>query len=106
MGDFVFLREGRYGYLAIDPADGSIAWRVNIDQPLARGVARTPSGFAVVTGNVTLLYLTSDCRIAKRVSLDGRITELRGDGGRELLLLTRSTVMAVAAEDDDSAGPA
>lgn len=100
VGGLLFVREGRDGYRAVDPANGTLRWRVDIAQPLADGVAGTPSGFAMVTRNGTLLHLDPDGGIVRRTSLHRRVAELRGDGGSEVFLLTRGTVLAAAVDDD------
>ncbi|MGC0419476.1 PQQ-binding-like beta-propeller repeat protein [Embleya sp. AB8] len=92
----LFVREGRTAFRAVDPADGSLRWRVDIAQSLAHGVAPTTSGFAVVTGNGTLLDLDPQGHVVRRLSLHRRVAEVRGDGGPEVFVLARGTVMAVA----------
>ncbi|TJZ41610.1 hypothetical protein FCH28_36550 [Streptomyces piniterrae] len=94
-GGAVWLRDRRAGSHAVDPADGSKLWTVDVGQPLVEGVARAGEGFAVASGDGLLYRLGADGRVVGRSSQARRIDGLRDLGAGEVLLVTKGTLTAV-----------
>lgn len=95
----LWLRELRGGYVAVDPADGHVLWRVDVGQPLIDQVVWTGAGFVVASSNGGLFLLDSVGQVLKRASVARRITALRDAGAAELLVRTKGTLLAVAVID-------
>lgn len=95
----LWLRELRGGYVAADPADGQVLWRVDIGQPLIDQVVWTGAGFVVASGNGGLFLLDSLGQMLKRTAVARRIAALRSAGSAELLVRTKGTLLAVAVPD-------
>jgi outer membrane protein assembly factor BamB len=95
----LWLRELRGGYVAADPANGHVLWRVDIGQPLVDQVIRTGAGFAVASSNGALVRLSSVGQVLDRTTVARRIAAVRGSGPAELLVRTKGTLLAVAVLD-------
>ncbi|WP_457028285.1 outer membrane protein assembly factor BamB family protein [Kitasatospora sp. P5_F3] len=95
-GGLAWLREGRAGFLVVDPTDGSARWRLDLGLPLAPGVARTDSGFVVASESGALLHLGSGGELAGRTQPSRRISALRDLGPGRAALLTKGTLQVVS----------
>ena len=92
----LWLRELRGGYVAADPADGRVLWRLDAGQPLVDQVVRTPAGFVVASNNGVLFLLDFAGRLMECNAVTQRITALRGMGPAGLLVRTKGTLLAAA----------
>lgn len=98
-GGVVWLRERRAGYLAVDPADGSALWKVDVRQPLVRGVVRDGEGFVVASEGGVLFRLRSDGHILERSpSSVARVAALRDLGAGGMLMVTKGTLRMIAID--------
>lgn len=95
----LWLRELRGGYVAADPANGHVLWRVDIGQPLIDQAIWTEAGFVVASSSGGLFLLDSVGQVLKRTAVARRIAALRSAGPAELLVRTKGTLLAVAVLD-------
>ncbi|MGP4097329.1 outer membrane protein assembly factor BamB family protein [Nonomuraea sp. KM90] len=96
-GGVVWLAERGARYLAVDPEAGSVLWRVDVGQPLARGVLRDGEGFIMASQGGVLLRLGPDGEPLERSSSGTtRVAGLRGIGAGEALMLTKGTLRMIA----------
>ena len=95
----LWLRELRGGYVAADPADGHVLWRVDIGQPLIDQAIWTGAGFVVASSSGGLFLLDSAGQVLKRTAVARRIAAVRIAGPAELLVRTKGTLLAVAVRD-------
>ena len=95
----LWLRELRGGYVAADPADGHVLWRVDIGQPLIDRVVWAGAGFVVASSNGGLFLLDSVGQVLKRAAVARRIAALRSARSGELLVRTKGTLLAVTVLD-------
>ncbi|PXX65564.1 outer membrane protein assembly factor BamB [Nocardia tenerifensis] len=95
----LWLRELRGGYLAVDPVDGRVLWRVNVREALVDHVAMTRAGLVVATHTGALLRLDSVGQVLERTAVARRISALRTAGPSELLVQTKGTLLAAEVLD-------
>ena len=97
-GGVVWLGAG-LGYLAVDPADGSALWKVDVGQPFARGVVRDGEGFVLAGLGGVLFRLGSDGHILQRSrSPVARVAALRDLGAGEMLMVTKGTLRMIVLD--------
>lgn len=95
----LWLRELRGGYLAVDPVDGRVLWRVDVREALVDQVVMTSAGFVVATNTGALLRLDSVGQVLERTAVARRISALRSAGPSELLVQTKGTLLAAEVLD-------
>ncbi|SEH00877.1 outer membrane protein assembly factor BamB [Nonomuraea solani] len=96
-GGVVWLRERRHGHVAVHADTGSALWKVDVGQPLVRGVVRDGGMFVVAGLSGVLLRLGSDGRILERSpSFAGRAAELVDLGAGEMLMVTKGALKMIA----------